>query len=70
MIFSRFRVNRCEFSILLFRPRRPMIGIRRQGLYKLDVAAKLVRHDDARLAKLPLTSPEKKRLAALVLRRR
>jgi len=37
---------------------RPMIGIRRQGLYKLDVAAKLVRHDDARLAKLPDQSGE------------
>lgn len=32
---------------------RTMIGIWRDGLYRLEVAAELVRHDDARLAKLP-----------------
>lgn len=45
-----------------------MVGIRRQGLYRLDVAAKLIRHDNARWPELPASS-EKKRLATLVLRR-
>jgi hypothetical protein len=35
-----------------------MIGIRRQGLYRLDVAAKFIGHDNARWPKLPDKSEE------------
>ncbi|MBB3291069.1 hypothetical protein FHT91_006093 [Rhizobium sp. BK347] len=37
---------------------RLMIGVRRQDLHRLGVAAKLICHDDARLAKLPDQSGE------------
>ena len=42
----------------------PMICIRRQGLDRLDVAAKLVRHDDTRLAEL-LDQPGKEAFGGL-----